>query len=99
MPMIRVVYKTNRFDYVSGEVLDVLIPDDEITHFYRASERRWINIRLDPIRESQGWYQGPERRRTKQKPKSENQEPENGSASIEECSTKWLEDLWRHIDN
>ena len=63
MPYIRVVYKKNKFDYVSGILLDALIKMGEITHFYRASEKRWINVRLDPIRVRGDHYQGPERRR------------------------------------
>ena len=50
MPHIRVINKTGKFDYVSGDLLDSLIKLDEITHFYRASEKRWINIKFDPIR-------------------------------------------------
>jgi hypothetical protein len=65
MPPIRVIYKTGNSDYVSGGFLDSLIKLDEITHFYRASENRWINIKLDPIRGGGGGgrYPGPGRRR------------------------------------
>jgi len=64
MAYIRVVYRTERcgFDYVSGRRLDILILADEITHFYRPAEKRWINIRLDPVRGSGGLYEGLERR-------------------------------------
>ena len=63
MPHIRVIYKTGKFDYVSGDLLESLIKLDEINHFYRASEKRWINIKLDPIRGGGGCYLGPGRRR------------------------------------
>ena len=65
MPHIRVINKTGKFDYVSGDLLDSLIELDEITHFYRASENGWINIKLDPIRGRGGGdcYLGPGRRR------------------------------------
>ena len=62
---IRVIYKKGNFDYVSGDLLDSLIKLDEITHFYRGSENRWINIKLDPIRGRGGGrcYLGPGRRK------------------------------------
>ena len=65
MPNIRVIYQTGKFDYVSGDLLDSLIKVGEITHFYRASEKRWINIKIDPIRGKgrRGSYLGPGRRR------------------------------------
>ena len=40
MPLIRVVYKAEEydFDYVPGIRLDTLITGDKITHFFRPSE-------------------------------------------------------------
>jgi len=64
MPYIRVIYNTSRFDYVSEDLLDSLILLDQITHFYRPSENRWINIRIDPVRRRGGCYQGLDRRKT-----------------------------------
>jgi hypothetical protein len=75
MPYIRVVYKTNKFDYVSSDLLDALITMERITKFYRASEERWINVRFDPIRGRGRKYQGPDRRRVA---KSKEQEAEKG---------------------
>ena len=75
MPYIRVVYKTNKYDYVSSGLLDRLIRMEKIAKFYRASERRWINVRFDPIRGRGGKYQGPNRRKVG---KSKQQEAEKG---------------------
>jgi hypothetical protein len=54
MPLIRVVYRAGEyaFDYVTSDLLDSLITQDEISHFYRPSESRWIDIRIDPVRGS-----------------------------------------------
>jgi hypothetical protein len=75
MPYIRVVYKTNKFDYVSSALLDGLIRMEKITKFYRPSEERWINIRFHPIRGRGGKYQGPNRRKVV---KSKEQKAEKG---------------------
>ncbi len=66
MAYIRVIYriKKNHFDYVSGDLLDTLIKKDEITHFYRPSEKKWVDVKTDLIRATGGQYQGPRRRRT-----------------------------------
>ena len=89
MPLIRVLYMIEKydFDYVSGELLGTLIAQDRITHFYRPSEGRWVNIRLDPIRGSGGGYQGPERRGKDKGPKA-------GAR----CSD-WLEGLWQQVES
>ncbi len=64
MSYIRVIYTANRIhDYVSCYYLDTLMAENRITHFYRPSEKCWVNIRTDPIRGRGGYYQGPERRR------------------------------------
>ena len=66
MAYIRVIYRTkkNHFDYVSGDLLDTLIKKDEITHFYRPSEKKWVDVKCDLIRAAGEPYQGPRRRRT-----------------------------------
>jgi hypothetical protein len=66
MAYIRVIYRTkkNDFDYVSGDQLHTLINNDEITHFYRPSERKWINVKCDSIRTNKDQSHGPGRRRT-----------------------------------
>jgi len=97
MPLIRIVYrkKDHDFDYVTYDRLDMLIMQDEITHFFRPSERKWVNIRLDPVRGSGGEYQGPERRGTVNNPKSI-----EGRGRISEGASysDWLEGLWRRVE-
>ena len=97
MPLIRVVYKAEEydFDYVPSDLLDILITGDKITHFYRPSEERWVNIRLDPVRGSGGRYQGPERRRRDPKPKLHE---EKGCFPAGARGSVWLENLWRLIE-
>ena len=98
MPLIRVVYKAEEydFDYVPGDLLDTLITGDKITHFYRTSEERWINIRLDPVRGSGGGYQGPERRGKKNAP---NSITEKGRLNAEARCSGWLDGLWRLVES
>jgi hypothetical protein len=98
MPLIRVVYRANEygFDYVTRELLDTLITKDEISHFYRQSERRWIDIRLDPVRGNGGGYQGPERRGKDNRPKSVG---EKGRLKTGEHRSDWLEGLWRAVES
>jgi len=96
MAYIRVIYKKERdgFDYVSSERLDTLIMGEEISHFYRPAERRWINIKLDPLRGKGGFYQGPDRRRIINRPDEEVQETKTAERNR---SSNWLEGLWRDI--
>ncbi len=98
MPLIRIVYRANKygFDYVTGGQLDTLIALDGITHFYRPSERRWINIRLDPVRGNGGEYQGPERRGKNDKPASIGEKRRLNSGR--RCSD-WLEGLWQEVES
>lgn len=99
MPLIRVVYRANEygFDYVTRELLQSLITHDQITHFYRPSERRWIDIRLDPVRGSGGGYQGPERRGkdNARRPKAIGK----GRLHAEVRGSDWLEGLWRAVES
>lgn len=97
MPLIRVVYRNegHDFDYVTYDRLNTLITQDEITHFFRPSEKKWVNIRLDPVRGSGGGYQGPERRGMGNKPKSIE---EKIRLEAETDYTAWLEDLWRLVE-
>ncbi len=87
MAYIRVVYRKKGFDYVPSGLLDVLIRLNEVTHFYRPSEKRWISIKFDPVRGTGGFYRGPERRGGLQSPAGEK----------EERDPQWLEKLWRQI--
>ena len=65
MSVIRVKYKTDKFDYARGKTLDYFIETKQIAQFYRVSEGRWITPGFDPIRRKGGWYAGPERRSSK----------------------------------
>ena len=97
MPLIRVVYKAKEydFDYVPSDLLNTLITGDKITHFYRPSEEKWVNIRLDPVRGIGGGYQGPERRRMEHK---SNPNEEKGYLPTGARGSFWLEGLWRLIE-
>jgi hypothetical protein len=97
MPLIRVLYRAAEygFDYVTSDLLDALITQDEITHFYRPSERRWINIKLDPLRERGGGYQGPERRGRDKGPESIGK----GRLKAGACRSDWLDGLWREVES
>jgi hypothetical protein len=98
MPLIRVVYRAGEygFDYVTSELLDSLITQDEITHFYRPSENRWIDIRIDPVRGSGGGYQGPERRG---KDNSSESIGKKGRLKAGAPCSDWLEGLWRFVES
>jgi hypothetical protein len=63
MAYIRVKYQSNTFDYVPVNLLDTLITLNEITHFYRGCEKKWVVLGLDAIRKKETDYHGPERRR------------------------------------
>ena len=64
MPYIRVANAdTGKFDYASTIMLDSLIESNKITHFFRPSENRWVNVKWGGIRGQGGEYHGPERRR------------------------------------
>jgi len=100
MPYIRVIYKTkDGFDYVSGDLLEVLIREDAITHFFRPSEKRWISVKFDHIRRGGSWYQGPERRSTDLKAQSQEQKEDKEPHISKAQPTNWLEGLWRDIES
>ncbi len=96
MPYIRVAYKNREyaFDYVPTHQIAHLIAQDEITHFFRPSEKRWVNVRCDKIRGSGGSYQGPERRMENASPPREEQ-GSNGKTRDE----NWMEQFWSHFEN
>ncbi len=98
MSYIRVVYNAKKyvFDYVSADQLEILINRDEISHFYRPSEERWVNVRCDQTRGSGGSYHGPERRIANNK--SNLRHPEDGFSKHQGNETDWFEKLWRHIE-
>ena len=99
MAYIRVIYRKGKydFDYVSSKLLDTLIIRDEITHFYRPAERRWINIKLDPLRGKGGFYRGPDRRTVINRPDEAVQKAEPVERERDR-SSDWLKGLWRNIE-
>jgi hypothetical protein len=61
--VLRVKFENDKYDYVSSEVIGDLIRQERIAMFYRPSEKRWIDIRVDAVRQERGiFYIGPERR-------------------------------------
>lgn len=98
MPYLRVIYRKKKydFDYVPSGLLDFLIQDDEITHFYRPGEKKWIDVRMDVIRGRGGRYEGPERRRIDIKPKQGGQ---GTGSNAQDYHINWLEGLWRDIES
>jgi len=76
MQLIQVLYRNNRGGPVDDITLDELIRSRKITHFYRSSEDRWIDIFVDPVRgrgHADG-AEGPKRRFT-------DEEGENGQGA------------------
>jgi len=102
MAYIRVAYKTKDidFDCVPGNCLNTLIDQDEISHFFRPAEKRWVSVKFDAIRgEGGGEYQGPERRRNDSATRPAGQEAENSYLNEETSGKDWLERLWHRIEN
>ncbi len=99
MPYLRVIYRNqdNPFDYVSSEVLDTLIVREEISHFYRPSDKRWINVKLDFIRGTGGKYDGPDRRRLAL-PKEKIGAEKRSQAGAKENYPRWLERLCQYLE-
>jgi hypothetical protein len=61
--VIHVQYRDKKYDYVNSLFLEGLIREKTIRQFFRPSEKKWINIDLDPIRGTGGKpYSGTERR-------------------------------------
>jgi hypothetical protein len=60
--ILHVQYKNFYYDYVDILTLDRLLEGKSIRQFYRPSEKRWIDVSLDPIRGRGGRYQGVNRR-------------------------------------
>jgi hypothetical protein len=52
MQLIRVLYRNDRRGSVDDITLDELIRSQKISRFYRPSEKRWIDIFVDPVRGS-----------------------------------------------
>jgi hypothetical protein len=101
MAYIRVVYKTKdcNFDYVRENRLETMILREEISHFYRPSERQWIRIKFDAVREGgEEMYPGPERRKTGKSLGVESQKKEGIFPKGQGPQRIWLESLWPAIE-
>jgi len=59
---MQVFYRNDRAGSVDDITLDELIRPQRISHFYRPSEDRWIDIAVDIVRSSETQHEGPERR-------------------------------------
>ncbi len=101
MAYIRVVYKTKEcsFDYIPPDLLPRLIARDQISHFYRPSERRWVSARFDAVRKKAAPWEGPERRRNVSAFSSVDCEAEKAPSNADVHPAVWLESLWRFIEN
>jgi hypothetical protein len=64
MRHIEVKYPNGTHAFVDDYLLEALIHRRQIQQFYRPSEKRWITVGVDPIREETAGYSGEERRRT-----------------------------------
>lgn len=66
--MMRVVYPDDRYDYVNGPLLTLLIERRSIVRFRRSDG--WVEVPLGNIRQMapRERYAGPERRRPRNKP-------------------------------
>ena len=101
MAYIRVACKKKDidFDYVPGNRLDTLIARDEISHFFRPAEKRWVSIKFDAVRgEGADGYPGPERRRMAEPVRALGKEADNSCLRKETSVKDWLEGLWRQIE-
>ena len=48
--LIQVRYRSDREGHVDSITLNELIESKKISHFYRPSENRWVDISVDPLR-------------------------------------------------
>jgi hypothetical protein len=101
MAYIRVAYKKKDvdFDYVPGERLEALIAGDEITHFFRPAEKRWVSVKFDAVRGGGGNpYPGPERRKNDPLTRAAGAENQSSSANEGIPAPDWLASLWRRVE-
>ena len=102
MACIRVVYKTKDcdFDYVNENWLETMILREEISHFYRPSEEKWISIKFDSVREGrEGPYPGPERRRNGKCLGLNRHKMDGVFPKRRGLQRTWMESMWRAIES
>lgn len=63
MRHIEVEYQDGSHVFVDDYLLGNLIRSGEIRQFYRPSEKSWVTIGVDPVRQETRSYAGRERRR------------------------------------
>ncbi len=93
MAYIRVAYRNKNFDYVSTKQLATLLARKEITHFYRPSEKRWVNVRIEDIRGMGGLYNGPNRRM-----EDSAHMKEEKRLDVNNEDEDWLTNLWKDFE-
>ena len=101
MAYLRVVYNKRDidFDYIPVNRLEALIAGDEISHFFRPAERRWVSVKFDAVcRGVVEPYAGPERRKVDPPIRVIESAPESRFASEEAPEQDWLAGLWRRIE-
>ena len=64
MRHIEVKYEDGTHAFVDDYLLESLIRSGQVRQFYRPSEKRWITVGIDPVREKASAYSGREKRRT-----------------------------------
>jgi hypothetical protein len=61
--VLHVRYGNEKYDYVDSRAIHGLIRLRRVRMFYRPSEKRWIDVDLDPVRKASNIdYDGMERR-------------------------------------
>jgi hypothetical protein len=63
--MIRIVFDDNTCDVIPDEMLQIGITCKKVKMFYRNSEKSWIIVGVDPVRQESddgASFVGPERR-------------------------------------
>jgi hypothetical protein len=60
--ILHVQYDNFHYDFVDTRTLDRLLAGKGIRHFYRPSEKKWVDVSFDLIRGMGGHYLGINRR-------------------------------------
>jgi tetratricopeptide (TPR) repeat protein len=92
MQLIQVLYRNARGGPVDDITLDELIRSRKITHFYRPSEDKWVDIFIDPVRE-RDHAPGAEGLRRRYVDK----ELDNEQSAREEKSSRLLSGVFRRL--
>ncbi len=92
MQLIQVLYHRDRGGPVDDITLDELIRSQKITHFYRPSEDKWVDISVDPVRGSNraGDTEGLKRRYADKEEDKDQRAPEGRSDGFCREVFRWL---------